>query len=403
MRLTNIIFLAWRNLWAHRLRAMLTIGGVTLGVGAIVFLVSIGFGLEKLVTSQVANFDAFSTIDVSYSNLTAGRLNSEVIQRIKSFPHVTDVYEIDDLAGRAHLKTQNSTTETVVTAATSGYLALSQTSLDKGRLFRDASINEVTINQSLSALLGFNKTSDALGQQIFIDLVVPGYLLSNNTSSSSSNLSSISATIVGISSGNLSPVLYAPQSLVNHAGVVNRTSLKVRVDDKNNIADTRQAIENLGFTTEYVGDTVSQIDQVFSLFRIILGGFGMIALAVAALGTFNTLTISLMERIREVGLLRTLGMKQKDIFRLFLAESLSIGIIGGAIGIVMATAVGNGINSLLAHLAAQNGAEKVIVYYTPISFIVIVAFGSLMVGFITGFYPAHRAIKMKALDLIRYQ
>ena len=103
MRLYNLIYLAWKNLWLHRLRAILTIGGVTLGVGAIVFLVSIGFGLERLVTSQVANFEAFTTVDVPSANLKTGKINQEAIERLKKIPRTAQVDEVVDLAGRVRL------------------------------------------------------------------------------------------------------------------------------------------------------------------------------------------------------------------------------------------------------------------------------------------------------------
>ncbi|MEX1995203.1 MAG: hypothetical protein WD887_00290 [Candidatus Saccharimonadales bacterium] len=70
---------------------------------------------------------------------------------------------------------------------------------------------------------------------------------------------------------------------------------------------------------------------------------------------------------------------------------------------MLATVTGWGINAALRALAESSGADIVTVYYTPFSFIIAVAFGSLLAGFLTGFYPARRAIKMNALDLIRYQ
>lgn len=399
----NLIFLAWRNLWNHRLRAALTIGGVTLGVGSIVFLVSLGFGLERLVTSQVANFDAFTLVDVPSANLKTGKINSEAIERLSKIGHVAEVNQVVDLAARARLKTQESTTETVAVGADHKYFSLTQTSLESGKYYSPTSTDQIVINESLAGLLGFDKPETAVGKEVLLDLIIPADLRARDISDAPLVKPGILTKIVGISAGNDTPIMYLPLALADKQGVVNRTSLKIRVDDRKNIATVRQAIENSGFSTEYVGDTVDQIAQVFSLFRVVLGAFGFIALTVAALGTFNTLTISLMERIREVGLLKTLGMKQKDIFRLFMAESLTIGAIGGLVGLVLATTTGWGINAVLRALAESNGADIVTVYYTPFAFIVAVALGSLLVGFLTGFYPARRAIKMNALDLIRYQ
>src|SRR3989344_9457257 len=152
MRLSNIIYLAWRNLWLHRLRAILTIGGVTLGVGAIVFLVSIGFGLQNVVTNQVAGFDAFTTIDIPSANLKTGKIDQAAVAKISQVAHVTEVNGVDDMAGRSRLSTQNSTTETVIVASNTRYFKLSQLEITSGRSYSDTATSEVVVNQALAGI-----------------------------------------------------------------------------------------------------------------------------------------------------------------------------------------------------------------------------------------------------------
>lgn len=405
MRLYNLIYLAWKNLWLHRLRAILTIGGVTLGVGAIVFLVSIGFGLERLVTSQVANFEAFTTVDVPSANLKTGKINQEAIERLKKIPRIAQVDEVVDLAGRARLSSQKSTAETVIVGVKPEYFKAAQVALQSGRFYKeDRRPPEVVINQSLAGLLGFTeKPEAALGKTVLLDLIIPEDLRKRDATEGPLVRSDVAVTVVGIAGDADNPSLFLPLNVAEEAGAISRTSLKIKVESRRWVPEVRKSIENAGFSTEYVGDTVDQISQVFSLFRLVLGAFGLIALLVAALGTFNTLTISLMERIREVGLLKTLGMRERDIFRLFIAESLTIGAIGGILGVIGASAIGWAINAALQALAASSGSDVVSVYHTPWSFILISGIGSLVVGFVTGFYPAYRAIKTSALDVLRYQ
>jgi hypothetical protein len=169
------------------------------------------------------------------------------------------------------------------------------------------------------------------------------------------------------------------------------------------VESTRKQIENIGFSTEYVGDTVSEISQVFTLFRVILGAFGLIAMIVAALGAFNTLTISLLERVREVGLFKALGMRNKDVYKLFLAESIIIGITGGLIGLFFGTMLGNLINVILSFLAQKSGAEQIQIFITPWTFSLSVAGFSIIVGFLTGWYPSRRAVKINPLDALKYE
>jgi putative ABC transport system permease protein len=186
-------------------------------------------------------------------------------------------------------------------------------------------------------------------------------------------------------------------------GITNFSSLKLKVDDRSNVDIVRKQLENIGLSTEYVGDTVSEIARVFSLFRVILGAFGLIALIVAALGTFNTLTVSLLERTKEVGLLKALGMGRKNVYRLFISEALLIGTAGGILGLGLGGAIGQGVNYILHILAVRAQADSVSLFITPWAFSVVIAFFSLVIGFVTGWYPAHRAVKLNPLDALRYE
>ncbi len=403
MKFKGIMMLAWKNLWAHKLRALLTVGSVSIGVASIIFLVSLGFGLERMVTDQVANFDAFTILDIPSANLKTGKINQDAINRMKSVSHVVSTDEVVDLAGRVRLSTKDSTTETVVVAANPNFFKLSETLMSAGSIYNQDERDKVVINKALAGLIGFNDGKDAIGQKVNLDIIISSDLRPKDETEGPITKPVNNLIIIGVTEDDQNPMVYFPLNVAIENGVTNSTSVKLRVDDQKNIDQVRKAIENIGFSTEYVGDTVSQIAQIFSLFRIILGGFGAIALTVAALGTFNTLTISLMERIREVALLKTLGMNKKGIFKIFITESFTIGTMGGIFGIALGSAIGFGLNYFLAYLANRAGADPIAVYYSPAVFIIWIGVGSLIVGFLTGLYPAYRAVKVSALDVIRYE
>ena len=124
---------------------------------------------------------------------------------------------------------------------------------------------------------------------------------------------------------------------------------------------------------------------------------------VAALGMFNTLTISLLERIKEIALMKILGMRKVDIRAIFLTESVIIGTVGGFLGIILGVALGSIANSILNHFAKLAGADQASVFYfAPLFIIGMIIFASL-VGLSTGLYPARRATKVNALDVLRYE
>ena len=399
MKLLVIIKFAFKNLWSHRLRSILTVAGVTIGIGAIIFLVSLGYGLEGLVTSQVANFSAFTVIDVPAANIKTIEINQQTIDKIKSFGHITEVAPVTNLAGRIRKTDQASTAETVVTAAGNDYWSLAQTAVDKGHLPDKA--DEIVINQSIANLIGEN-LDQSIGKTVNMDMIIPPELQTTPTGVIKI-AENIPVQIVGTLKDDSSPLILVSLDLLTKNGAGNFSSLKVKIDDKQNVDIVRNQIENAGFSTEYVGDTVSQISQVFVLFRVILAGFGLIALIVAALGTFNTLTISLLERTREIGLCKALGMQNKDVYKMFLTESLIIGVTGGIVGLALGISIGQGINFLLGFLANRSGAEHVSIFVTPWFFSFGVAIFSIIVGFLTGWYPSRRAVKLNPLDALRYE
>ncbi len=399
MRSKIIIKIALKNLWSHRLRTSLTIAGVTIGISAIIFLVSLGYGLEQLVTKNVADFDAFSIIDVPSANISTIGIDQKSIERIQSLGHIVSTAPVINLAGRIHKPDSSSTVETVITAGSKNYWQLSNTTINKGTLPQTK--DQIVVNTSVINLLGETET-DILNKNIDLSIIIPVDLRSNSNEDIK-QADSIPLKVVGFIKDTKAPIVYVNSDLLLTQGVVKFSSLKIKVDDRDNVPITRKLLENNGFSTEYVGDTVSEISQVFSLFRAILAAFGLIALIVAALGMFNTLTISLLERIREIGLFKALGMKNKDVYKLILTESLFIGTCGGIIGLILGVLTGYSIDSILSYLAQRSNSENISIFLTPWYFAAGVALFSILVGFITGWYPSKRAVKINPLDALRYE
>lgn len=399
IRLSVVIKLAYRSLLAHKLRTIVTVVGVTVGVAAIIFLVSLGYGLEQLVTRQVADFEAFTIIDVPAANIKTIRIDEDVMNKIKNLGNIKTVAPVTNLAGRIRKADGLSTAETIIVAANSDYWQLAGTKVIKGRLPSEKS--EVVLNNMVLSMIGENSES-VIGKTINLDVIIPpenrtkqedGLKVENN----------VPFKVVGVSDEIKNPLVYISLQTIQKLDATKFTSLKVKVLNRTDVPRIRKQIENIGFSTEYVGDTVDQISQFFSLFRLVLAAFGSIALAVAALGTFNTLTVSLLERTREVGLLKALGMRNKDVYKLFLAESLIIGGLGGILGLFLGIFGGQLVNFVLYILAARAGVEKIGIFVTPMAFAFAVAAFALVVGFVTGWYPSRRAMKIDPLDALRYE
>lgn len=395
-----ILKFAFKNLMMHKSRTVLTVLGVTVGISAIVFLVAFAFGIEKLVTGEVTKGNAYKLIDVGTGSVQALRINEETVNQLKQIPGVKTIEPTINIGGKAK---DNDRTADVTFAGTSdkylewgGLAARWGVGINKAQIARP-----VMVNTAFLKFLPSFTNQTIVNQQLTFDLVIPKELSGDEAK----KVTDAKFTVVGvIPDGNIATV-YARYTDVVEMGAKNFSQIKVesQTDDKAKIESIRKQIENLGFKTQYVGDTVAQIEQIFQIFKIILGSFGLIALIVAALGMFNTLTISLLERTKEVALLKILGMRRKDISRIFLTEAVSIGVIGGVVGVFTGYMIGLGANRLFNYFATRAGGEAASVFLFPFWFMLAIWGFAVLLGIVTGIYPARRATKVNALDVLRYE
>ena len=179
--------------------------------------------------------------------------------------------------------------------------------------------------------------------------------------------------------------------------------MTVIVKEKESLAGVRKLIETMGFKTSSAADTVLQIETIFGNLRLLLGLLGTIALAVASLGMFNTMTVSLLERTREVGVMKSIGMLSDEVKELFLAESLIMGIGGGTFGVVLGYFLGKLLSLILTSISLVKGQGTMNMSYLPWFFVLFIIGISFMVGIITGWYPSKRARQISALNALRYE
>lgn len=389
--------LAVRNLLTHRLRTVLTLAGIIIGISSVVFLISFGSGIQKLVTEQITGGDAFQLIDVGTGNSQIIKLNTETIDKIAKIQFVSSAETITNLGAKA--KNGDNTMDTAFFATNEKYLDWSGKKIRYGRSLSSDN-KQAIVNTSYLAFITKDSPESALGKKINFDVIIPKELAKSGESETKANQD---FEIVGIIKDDSSPSVYVNASAVSGWELLSFSQAKVRVTDRSKVDNIRAGIEGFGLKTQYVGDTVSQVEQVFSVFKIVLGSFGFIAFLVALLGMFNTLTISLLERVKEVALMKILGMNRKNIRNLFMAEAVTLGIIGGAIGIVWGVVLGLAANAILNLFALRAGGDPVSVFYYPFSLIMTVVLIAVLVGFITGIYPARRAAQVDALDVLRYE
>lgn len=178
--------------------------------------------------------------------------------------------------------------------------------------------------------------------------------------------------------------------------------------DVDSVLDITEQIKNLGFQAYTPQSFVEGINNFYLVLQVVFGGVGAIALLVAAIGIANTMTMAILERTREIGLMKAIGATNRDVLAIFLGEAAGIGFVGGLGGILIGWLAGQGINIValiyLANQSAQQGgAPPSIAVYTPAWLPAFALLFSTLIGLLSGLYPALRAATMVPVLALKYE
>ena len=184
----------------------------------------------------------------------------------------------------------------------------------------------------------------------------------------------------------------------------------VKVASSRDVADVQKEIRQMGFNAYSAQDTVNSINSFFMVLQAILGGIGAIALLVAAFGIANTLSMAIYERTREIGLMKAIGARNRDVMSIFLGEAAAIGFLGGVVGTGLGWAVSGVINLIAQSALGQQGnpifggpGTNSSIVYTPIWLIPFAVIFATLVGLLSGVFPALRAATLDPLKALKYE
>lgn len=399
MKLKYIVKLAFKNLKRYKLRTFLTAGGVAISIGFISFLTSLGYGLQKVSTDQIANLEALQILDVDAGKSKIVTINEDTTRKISNMFGVEKVYPSVSVASDLNL--QGSKVDGIVYGKTQDLMDIEKPKILAGKKFSSESAEEVLVNVAAAKKLGIANYGDFIGRDLNLNMILRPELLADEKKVSKTETKAYK--VVGILEEGTSPYVYLPLDNLKRMGVVNFSSAKVKTTSKDNVDKIKLQIEHMGFKVSSIKDTIDQVNQFFAVFRMILMGFGVIAVVVSCIGMFNTLTISLIEKTREIGLMKSLGTTRKDIRKIFITEALLIGIVGGITGIISSFLLGSFFNASIYALAKSSGNDPVKIFVFPVDLLVVSLVLSVLISFLTGAYPARRASRISALNALRYE
>lgn len=445
MKLRDLTELAGRNLREAVLRNSLTTLGIGVGVASLVAILSLGVGLQQLANKRLTNSGLFNAVIVmSRQNFRGGfgrargaeqadstpprPLDEEARKELAQIPGVVEVYP--EVRFPTGIKFNDNTYPTVVAGVPQSSKGSGAYDGIQGSFFSGPDAQEAILQVELAKQLS-NNPSSLIGESITLNYAERQALPSSSDGGISGGFSVVpheeKLKIVGIIStepttgaGGFGQVrliipldvaekLQAAQTndlrsvLGGSGGRPNFASLTVKVDDPSQVEAVEDNIKARGFGAFSLLDASKNLTLIFSVFDTLFGSFGGLALVVASLGIVNTLVMAILERRREIGILKALGASDGDVKKLFFTEAGCMGLLGGVIGVVLGWAIGRGINfGANVYLHRQN-LPSIELTAVPIWMVIFAIAISIGVSLAAGLYPASRAAKLNPVEALRYE
>ncbi|MCX6766642.1 MAG: ABC transporter permease [Candidatus Moranbacteria bacterium] len=399
MTTKDLLKLSTRIFTARKGRTLLTVLGMGIGFGAILFLVSLGYGLQNALLQTITNSGALTALDVAPNDQDGKLLTAGAVGEMKNISGVENVETSYDF--NARLKLGDTGSDSRGEVASPGYLELEGLKITAGKTLdplrqssSEASKNkpkEILVSSAIGKVFG-KSPEELIGQKIFFSLLP--------ATKGGANIDASDYTIAGVTESE-ETVFYTTADSLNIPADIPFAKVKVKCKSGSVISSVRDAITQKGFAVSSISDTVSQVNKLFSVVNVILGLFGIITLVVSAIGMFNTMTVALLERTTEIGIMRSIGASRADILSMFIIESTLMGFCGGITGIILGVASGQIVNSIVNIAAKYMGGKPLDLFAYPLWFLGFVLAFSIIIGFATGIGPAKRASSLDPLEALQ--
>jgi putative ABC transport system permease protein len=427
MKLHDILNYSSTAIFNRKKRSIFTVFGVVVGIAAIISLLALGNGLEKTIDYQFELGFPTDTVTISKQTTIMSRTDFEVILFVNDTSLVEEIEDVELAVAVIQKQVLILVNDTEITTIVYGidfnkYATLFPNTFNSQTgSFPEAHDDTIILGESFFHPWGNDTQIAEIGNNITLQWV--------ERTSSSMNFYAESFEISGIlefigaydSFGAPSDsAIYMDIKTAQDIFETEECSMIiVKLAD-----DTQQTIEAVSQDIrEIFGDDVGiitlsemreTIDTAMTIITYFLAAIGGISLFVAGIGIMNVMHISVLERTREIGILKAMGTKDREIFSIFILEAFLIGLVGAILGIILgilfafgATAYINRSGTILGSMGGEeNSTSPLNVQFSPVfSFLMIfeaLMFG-LVVSVIFGFLPARKAARMLPVDAIRYE
>jgi putative ABC transport system permease protein len=460
MKSYDLFDLAVRNLRQSKLRNGLTTIGISVGVASLVAMLSLGVGLQQLATRRLAGSGMFDTVFVTSRQDFRGYdkeddakvpnpekspvLDEPARQAITKLPNVTEV--VPEMRVMGEVGYGGQTHFGFVTGLPMSARDNEAFETLKGKFFSNDNADEVVILKDFAKELNDKDPNSVLGQEVTLRYGErqalsgdasdrPGMAAQDNANESPDNsgdsygFSVVRKTqkvkVVGIIDeepyGGMRTVsrgrIFLPVGTMERLNMAqftdmrsslrgtgkNYMTLTVRVKDPAKVQGVQDAIVKMNFRTFSILDATKSLRRFFTVLDVFLGIFGSLALAVATLAIINTLVMAVLERRREIGVMKAIGASDGDVKKLFFTEAGAMGFFGGLLGVALGFAIGKAINIGTGFYLQRHQLPAEPVWILPPWLIGGAIAFSIVVSLLAGLYPASRAAKLDPVQTLKYE
>ncbi|MBA3073935.1 MAG: ABC transporter permease [Anaerolineae bacterium] len=438
MRFLDLVSLIFYNLSRRKGRVLLTAVGVVIGTSAVVVLVSLAVGLRENATKQLWGINDLTSIEVypGYSFKGSGGggmmmggeiedikyLTPQAIKEFEAIPGVTKVIvedyfqgnlnvvhgklnaygslmgiSLDDLADMG-LEANAGTTELVKGTAIVGSW-ISRNFYDPKARPDDPPLEPPDLMGQTLKFVVSKWSQDGMEIKKTYSIKIVGVLKESRGQSDGSifmRLEDVTAWNEWVRGTRIN------RNKEGYSNVI------VKVESPEQVIDITDQINTLGYMAYTPQATVQGINSFFTILQVIFGGVGAIALLVAAIGIANTMAMAILERTREIGLMKAIGATNKDVMSIFLGEAAGIGFIGGLGGVIFgwgASAILNivAVSYYASQVSEGGGSPLSSVASTPFWLPAFALIFATVIGLISGLYPALRAATLVPVTALKYE
>jgi putative ABC transport system permease protein len=403
----NMIFattikMALKGLMANKLRSILAMLGIIIGVGAVISMLAIGAGAKKMIMSRISSMGTNLLVlqpgqEESHGVRTATDKKLTLDDAKAVLAEVDSVEAISPVVqGRAQLKFFNMNTQTNVIGGAATYSQIRDYEIDKGRFFSE------TEAENLAHVV-------VLGPQTGDDLGLP-----DNPIDETIKLNGINFRVIGVFKTKGSAGFFNPddQAIIPYTtamrsvfGVDNLREVDIQIKQGQDLKQAESDISDVirkhhkitfpkpdDFHVRNQADIVAMATESNQTFTVLLGSIASISLLVGGIGIMNIMLVTVTERTREIGVRKAIGAKDRDILRQFLIEAFIMSIIGGVFGLIF----GLGLSVVIGHTTQFQTVVQIPGAILALTF-------SMAVGIFFGWYPARRAASLDPVDSLYYE